>query len=67
MNNRELAKRIVADLFTAGNGQKGERLVCWLDSEQRSLGGWSEGPASDRVQKILDEVLDKDKRGSIEP
>jgi hypothetical protein len=51
----KLAERIARDLFTNGQGQCAQRLVLTVDTpEKRDLGGWSFGPAVDRIATIIE-------------
>jgi hypothetical protein len=60
MNRKDataLATVILTDLFTAGNGQKATRLVLVVEKPGEKtvdLGGWSFGPALDRITDILE-------------
>lgn len=53
---RAAAQRIVADLFTNGNGLVADRLVLTTD-DNRDLGGWGRGPAEARILRGLEAVL----------
>ena len=52
----KLAKKIAADLFTNGFGQKAVRLVLKLNDIDTG-GGWSEGAVIDRVETILKSAI----------
>jgi len=49
---RQLAERIVRDLFTTGLGERATRLVL-IDVNDRNLGGWSERAMTDRIARAL--------------
>lgn len=56
MTDRELAEKIAADLFTNGNGDKGDRLVMVQEPQEaprRDLGGWCQAAVVNRVENIL--------------
>ena len=58
---RELADAIVKGLFCSQEvptgGKGAERLVLWLDSENKDLGGWAKEPARDEIERIIRKFL----------
>lgn len=50
---RGLAELIADDLFTNGNGDRGDRLVMVQEGNARDLGGWCRNAVVDRVVTIL--------------
>jgi len=50
-----LAKRIAEELFVNGFGDKAYRLVL-TSRDGRDLGGWGEGPLTDRIAGLLNGV-----------
>lgn len=70
---KTLATVIANDLFTAGPRDKpdqaehAERLVLWLDSGNRELGGWCESAMRDRIEKFLREARVVVKAAVIDP
>jgi hypothetical protein len=56
--NKELAGKIAAALFhNSFNGKQVQRLVQTDDNPPRVYGGWSQGPAADWIELVLDENL----------
>lgn len=50
---REIAGKIVAELFQNGAREQANRLVLTQDSPQRNLGGWSRLAVEDRIVSHL--------------
>jgi len=50
---RALARDIAVDLFGYGVSERADRLVQVVGQPERALGGWSIGPAIDRIYKHL--------------
>lgn len=50
---KTLATLIANDLFTCGSGEHAERLVLYLDSEKRDLGGLCESACARHIEKML--------------
>lgn len=48
-----LAREIATDLMTNSIGEKAERLVLWLDTEARDLGGWCEASVVNTAAEII--------------
>lgn len=48
---RALAQAIADDLFVAGDGEHADRLVLWVDADERNLGGWSKRAVIDRIEQ----------------
>ncbi len=54
ITNKELAEKIADDLFQNSNGDVAERLVLWLDSDKRNLGGWCKQGVVNRILLFLE-------------
>ncbi len=50
---REIAGRIVAELFQNGAREQANRLVLMQDNPQRNLGGWGRLAVEDRIVSYL--------------
>jgi hypothetical protein len=48
-----LARLIADDLFVNGSGDQADRLVLWVDADERNLGGWAKRAVVDRVRTHL--------------
>jgi hypothetical protein len=55
---RQIAVEIVDFLFVNGAGQKADRLVLELPGKKDG-GGWSKGPAIDRIEELLKKRFSK--------
>lgn len=56
-----LAARIAAALFTtAGGTVHADRLQLWKDDKY--LAGWAEGPAAKAIEKVIEEMEEKNGR-----
>jgi hypothetical protein len=51
-----VARKIVDELFTNGDGQQAERLMMILPGG-RDGGGWGRRPAQDKIERILRAAL----------
>ena len=51
-----IATQVAEELFTSGSGAHADRLVLWLDVDERSLGGWSRRAVVTVVRRILVEA-----------
>lgn len=54
---RALVYRIATALFTAGNGERADRLVL-VDASNKDLGGWCEASAKNQIQIAIDEFFE---------
>ena len=48
-----IAERIADDLFVDAAGEEADRLVLWIDADERNLGGWCKRAVADRVRAVL--------------
>lgn len=58
---RAVAERIAAALFRNYEGNQVQRLVLTDDSPQHDWGGWSKGPATDVIERVLLAADESDK------
>jgi hypothetical protein len=49
----EIAQVIADDLFTNHEGAQADRLVLWVDADERNLGGWAKRVVIDRIVTAL--------------
>jgi len=52
-SSKEIARAIADDLFVNGRGEKADRLVLWVDADERNLGGWAHVAVVTRIVNIL--------------
>jgi hypothetical protein len=50
---REIAQLIADDLFMNHVGEQADRLVLWMDADERNLGGWAKRVVIDRIVAVL--------------
>ena len=53
-SSTEIARAIVDELFVNGHGEHADRLVLWVDADERNLGGWAKVVVFHRIVNILD-------------